>query len=85
MREYCDQWKYGYKSLRGKILWKFTLVAVLWCIWIERNTRTFKGSKNHYKSVDDSILFKVALWAMRCKEFHGYDVDSIIWDWDVVL
>lgn len=75
IRDLCNQWKYGYRSLKGKILWKLTLVDVQWSIRIERNTGTF-SSKNHYKAVVDSILFMVALWVVQCKEFHGYDVDS---------
>lgn len=41
-------------------------------ICLERTNSTFQGSQNHHDAVVDSVLSKVALWAMRCKEFHGY-------------
>lgn len=41
---------------------------------------TFQGSYNHHKALVDSMLTKVTFCAMRCKEFHVHDVDSIMWD-----
>lgn len=62
-----------------------TLMAVFWTIWIERHCHTFQGIQNHDNWVVDIIFSKVALWASRCKEFQGNDVDSIVWSWNTVL
>lgn len=85
VKDIFDQRKYGYASFRGKFLWKLVLVAALWSFWIERNNRTFKGSNKHHMAVVDSIFSEVAFWAVRCKEFHCYDVDSILRSWDAMM
>lgn len=56
----------------------------MWFIWLEKNNCAFKGSNKHYVAVTDSIFSKVGFWAVKCKEFHGYDLDSIMW-WNVVM
>lgn len=58
-----------------------------WLWWLFCGLSGLKGITilSKVKVIVDSILFKVALCAVRCKEFHSYDVDSILQDWDVVL
>lgn len=47
IKDLFDQWKFGYCSYKGKILWMMTLMAVFWTIWIERHCHTFQGIQNH--------------------------------------
>lgn len=39
-------------SCKGKILWKLSLVTILWGIWKKRNVRTFS---NKCARVDDLV------------------------------
>lgn len=72
VKDLFDHWNYGFRSYRGKVIWKLMLVAVLWNIWLERNNRIFQGQCRRVNMVVDIILSQVSIWASNCKEFERY-------------
>ncbi|KAL4189211.1 hypothetical protein AMTRI_Chr08g205860 [Amborella trichopoda] len=75
-----DKWR---KS--GKILWKASLVATLWHLWKERNSRTFQGEKNSTHTLFHKITDSVIFWATQHKLFMGISASSFLQEWSNLL
>ena len=59
--ELFQAWKEPIGIPRGKELWRFTFLAVIWIIWKERNSRCFEGKESSVSSLVERIKVLVAL------------------------
>lgn len=50
MKDPFDHWKYGFRSYRGKVVWKLVLLGTVWNVWLEKNCRIFNNQRttHHY-------------------------------------
>lgn len=66
-----QQWRVKCSSPQKIILWKLSIFAGVWRLWLERNSRGFRNKKATVEEVADSIVWSVSNWASRDKEFEG--------------
>jgi len=56
---------------KAKVLWKYVVLALLWVIWQERNSRIFEDrQEDNINCFWDRIKFLASLWASISKEFQ---------------
>ena len=70
---------------KGRILWKVTITATFWTIWLERNRRIFEGVEENFESISDRIKLWVGIWLHNCKDFNNVPFTLIIRDWNTFL
>ena len=68
-----------------KALWVCVVWAVLWGIWLERNSRTFFGEYVSVFNLWDKILFWVALWVKSRKEYKFIQFFDLSMGWSFLL
>lgn len=74
-------WWVPLKSIRGKVMWRASFVAVMWIIWKERNARCFENSALAVDALVDNLKFSMASWMVANPHFYGYAIDQIILNW----
>ncbi|XP_030479135.1 uncharacterized protein LOC115696374 [Cannabis sativa] len=72
-------------SKRQDILWKTAVLATIWAIWLERNTRIFEDVENSAIVVWDKIKFWTATWVFRTKHFEDLSFLDLSREWRVLL
>lgn len=82
VQDLYDQWRYGYRSYKGKMEIVFGGYSMG---YLARNHRMFQGESKEATFIMDLIVSKTTLWAARCKEFYRYDAESIMRSWHAVL
>lgn len=65
IKEFFEQWIFRGKSVRGRILWRLSLYAGLWKLWVERNNRVFQNKCKHPEEIVRSVVWAVSEWAIR--------------------
>ncbi|KAL4200750.1 hypothetical protein AMTRI_Chr02g255160 [Amborella trichopoda] len=75
----------SYKALFSMLLWKASMVATIWVIWLERNTRIFRGVKCEPTALFNKITAQVIFWASNHKAFKGITAASFLLDWENLL
>ena len=63
---------------RGKEMWNWSFVAVIWTVWKERNSRCFEGIASSANSVSDKTNLSVAFWVSTNPLFHGLSLEQIM-------
>lgn len=58
-----QQWKITSKLVRQKIMWKLSLFAVFWKLWLERKNKLFRGTKIEVDVVMELAFWIVSSWA----------------------
>lgn len=58
-----NAWKFGIGSLKGRIMWQSSFLAVIWATWMEKNHRCFEGKSSSTADVITRMRFSVASWA----------------------
>ena len=71
-------------SHKGKEMWKLTFLAVIWCIWKERNARRFEGTAANGESICGKIKFSVVQWVLIYPILKDISVDQILYNWKEV-
>ena len=69
----------------AKILWQTSIFAMLWCIWLERNSRVFNDSFSSIDFIWDRITFLASLWCSAHGLFNGVSLADIQRDWHALL
>ena len=68
-----------------KALWYCAVLAILWCLWLERNDRIFKNKFLPPHLLWDRITFLSSLWVSSNGLFSGVSLSDIQRDWKALL
>lgn len=73
------------KGEKVRVLWKCSILATLWVIWLERNNKIFVVSEEEYVNfMWDGARFVASLWSSVSKELQDIFC-SIHLNWEGVL
>ena len=70
---------------KGNIVWKVSVTATCWAIWLERNNRIFEEVEDSFESIWDRIRLWVAIWLHFCKDFKSIPFSLLIREWNPFL
>ena len=59
-------------------LWKSMVVALIWSIWMERNTRVFTDKEMQPRDIFEKAKYLALLWASTDKSFKGFPMSLIV-------
>ena len=68
-------------SIKGKTLWHFACLKVIWIVWQERNARIFEERCRAKEVLWDLIHFYASLWASCTTPFKGVPLNYILLSW----
>ena len=74
------QYTKSVKELQVCVVW-----AVLWGIWIKRNSRIFRDEYVSVFNLWDNILYWVAIWVKSCKDFKFIPFSELSMGWSFLL
>ncbi|KAL4201580.1 hypothetical protein AMTRI_Chr02g216840 [Amborella trichopoda] len=69
----------------GRILWKATVAATIWLVWLERNSRIFLGTKLSVPAIFHKVTTLVTFWASNMKFFAGIRGSFFLSHWGNIL
>ena len=81
IKEFFEQWVFRGKSVRGHILWRLSLYAGLWKLWIERNNRFFQNKCKRPEVIVRSVVWVFSEWVIRKAEFLGVSLEALNRSW----
>lgn len=61
------KWKFRKSDKRLKFLWRYSTMATMWQIWLERNRRIFEGKYKTDEDIWSYIKNQIVLWARASK------------------
>lgn len=61
---------------KGKILWRYISIIIIWTTWEERNLRIFQDKRREVHIIE-VISYRVAVWASSVDLFQGISTNSI--------
>lgn len=91
---FCVSWPVSLKTIMGLLsgnfgkgankkvinLWRCDGLALLCCIWLERNKQNFKEKEGHVELIWDRIIFLASLWSSLSKHSR-----HLLLDWGAGL
>ena len=85
----CDMMIISYKRLgntrKGKVLWQFACLALMWVMWQDRNVMIFQDKARTSECLWDIIHFLASFWASCITTFKGVSHNLIQLDsWRLV-
>ena len=81
----CMEWQFIGNRKKAKILWRCCIMAAAWCLWLERNSRTFEDKSSDIDEVWSRIKSLASLWASSDNVFNSLSLSDIINNWRAVL
>ncbi|XP_026428977.1 uncharacterized protein LOC113324916 [Papaver somniferum] len=75
-------WKFNWGDERLGRIWNNIRVAIWWCIWKERNVRTFENKKKTLASLIRDIKLQAFFWAESNTKMLGLTANMVISLWD---
>ncbi|KAM7481607.1 hypothetical protein LguiB_006190 [Lonicera macranthoides] len=73
-------WSWKGNKKKSRILWRWCCLAVMWCLWKERNTRTFEDKEKGMEETWQRIKALASLWASSSKAFGILSISEIFRD-----
>ncbi|KAM7530918.1 hypothetical protein LguiB_034328 [Lonicera macranthoides] len=67
------KWHFRQNSKKVKQLWRFSLMAIVWLIWSERNRRVFEDRSNDPIDIWEFSCFLIGMWAKASWIFDALD------------
>lgn len=72
-------------STKGNFMWDVLPFAICWCIWKERNSRTFEGKELKTDRIIQEIKATILYWAIPFKALEGIHFEDLMCRWEVVV
>ncbi|KAG2684712.1 hypothetical protein I3843_10G086000 [Carya illinoinensis] len=60
-----------------KAMWKMVPICIMWCIWQERNERTFEDKERTLEELRSLFFTTLLLWAISL-DFNGQNVHDFL-------
>ncbi|KAM7469627.1 hypothetical protein LguiA_007810 [Lonicera macranthoides] len=60
-------------------------MAVLWCVWGERNRRIFEDKAEHVEDIWQRVKLSASLWAYSSSLFSSLSLDDLSRDWSAAM
>ncbi|KAM7469441.1 hypothetical protein LguiA_007624 [Lonicera macranthoides] len=79
------KWCFRGDKKKTKVLWRCNFMAVLWCVWKERNARIFEDKEENEEKVWQRVKSLASLWAFSSKKFGILSMSDIIRDWAAAM
>lgn len=74
------------KGEKAMVSWEYSVLAILWVIWIERNNRIFRDFREEdVNYLRNRASFLASLWTSISKEFQDTLFIFIHLNWEGVL
>ncbi|KAM7489997.1 hypothetical protein LguiA_032918 [Lonicera macranthoides] len=70
---------------KSKTLWRSSCMAVVWCVWRERNSRLFDDKEANNEEVWQRVKATASLWAYSSKVFGALSLSDIARDWSAAV
>ena len=67
------KWVFKHSGKKIRVIWRYTVMAVAWLIWLERNKRVFEDKNSNAKELWSHAKFLVGMWAKASKIFDSTD------------
>ncbi|KAL4182746.1 hypothetical protein AMTRI_Chr11g151790 [Amborella trichopoda] len=85
VKDLLHHYSSGPWPLAGRTLWRATIAATLWVLWLERNERIFRGQRNEVSGLFHKVTAKVVFWASTHGAFKGIPMSSFLSQWDNIV
>lgn len=76
------QWRITYVSPRQKKLCSLSVFAIVWRLWLKRNSRVFRNTSAKVDEVADSVIWYVSSCVNRDKDFEDIFIHALTIFWD---
>lgn len=76
-----NSWCLNFSSPKHHLIWKFSLMAMLWAIWKEHNNRAFSNKSSSYNRVSSIAMNLVIFWATSNEIFCGVSTTYFHHNW----
>ena len=73
------------KNKMARVVWNNIVLAIMWVIWVERNSRIFVGKENVCWELNEKAKYLAPLWSSTHKAYKDYSCSLIILSWTDVL
>ena len=77
----CIQWSFRENKKKAKVLWRSVCMAMAWCLWQERNVRTFEDKSSESHEVWSKTVSMAPLWASMSNLFGPLSISDIANNW----
>ena len=81
----CMEWHFRGNRKKAKILWRCCIMAAAWCLWLERNRRTFEDKFSEIEEIWCRIKSLASLWASTANAFSSFSISDISVNWSAVM
>lgn len=78
MMDLLIQWSMTPFTKKGKTIWRYLPIVIIWSIWVERNKMIFLDKRKTTNQLLECISIRLANWALEEPCFKGVKVDDII-------
>ena len=71
--------------ISSKSLWQCAICAIVWCIWLKRNSHIFNGRYSDKQALWDRIRHLAATCCKSHDRFRGFSLSNMLRDWKALL
>ncbi|XP_026410448.1 uncharacterized protein LOC113305647 [Papaver somniferum] len=69
-------WRVGGVSQRKKFFWQILLFAIIWMLWLERNSRVHGGRSKSKDELVKAVKSNICMWSMDTNIFRDFSMDK---------
>lgn len=80
-----NQWPIARLPKRGRLVWRYLPIVIVWTIWEERNMQRFVDKRKISRHLIECISIRLAHWAMEEPSFKGITIDYLIRKLPIVI
>ena len=73
-----DCWSCNFRRHRNIVIWRFMPHCLMWCIWWERNSRSFEGRKRSILEFKSFFFFTLLEWCFVLPFFSCFSLPMLI-------
>ncbi|KAG2709629.1 hypothetical protein I3760_05G248700 [Carya illinoinensis] len=75
--ELLASWAMPGGNLHVKAMWKMVPICIMWCIWQERNERTFEDKERTTEELCSYLFSTLILWSLAI-DFNGLNIHEFL-------
>ncbi|XP_026436569.1 uncharacterized protein LOC113334556 [Papaver somniferum] len=74
-------WQLNLSDKAKSEIWRLVPVAIIWCLWKERNNRVFNGNPSSAAVVAHKVVYMLFTWSLDFKYFEEVDSKEVMRNW----